>query len=148
MDANAPVAADSVRVTVSLWGTLGYGPSMASELEVTDGPPIQWCPKCAVRIQPGQGAAKLSLVLGNPSSEPIASLSVTYEQYRVITRLRWRRREHIVDSEVSVRVRRDGTRVVGDISTEERGEYGIFTCRPDVVSGPNQALSFDLDFPV
>ena len=62
--------------------------------------------------------------------------------------MRWRRREHIVDSEVSVRLGRDGTRVMGDISTEDCGEYGIFTCRPDVASGPNQPLSFDFDFPV
>jgi hypothetical protein len=97
---------------------------------------------------PGKGATKLSLVLRNPSSEPIPSLSVPDEQYRVITRMRWRRREHIVDPEVSIRPGRDSTRVVGDISTEERGEYGLFTCRPDIASGPNQAFSSDLDFPV
>jgi hypothetical protein len=62
--------------------------------------------------------------------------------------MRWRRREHIVDSEVSVSLGPDSSRVVGDISTEERSEYGIFTCRPDIASGPNQAFSFDLDFPV
>ena len=34
MDANATVA-DGVLVGLSLWGASGYGPSMASELEVT-----------------------------------------------------------------------------------------------------------------
>jgi hypothetical protein len=37
---------------------------------------------------------------------------------------------------------------MGDITTEKRGEYRIFTGRPDVASGPNQAFSFDLDVPV
>ena len=85
---------------------------------------------------------------GNPSSEPIASVSIPDEQDRRLTGGRWRWREHIIDAEVSVRLGHDSTRVVGDIATEKRGEYRIFTCRPDVASGPNQALSFDLDVPV
>jgi hypothetical protein len=75
-------------------------------------------------------------------------LRVADEQYGAIAGVRWRWNEHILDLEVSLRLGRDSTGVVGNVSTKECGEYGIFTCRPDVASSPNQAVPFYPDIPV